>query len=65
MNKKQRKMLIRIIAAAALMIGLSFLPVEGWLRFLLYLVPYFISAMIFFGRPLKESETGSLLTKVF
>ena len=42
MNKKQRKMLIRIIAAAALMIGLSFLPVEGWLRFLLYLVPYFI-----------------------
>ena len=42
MNKKQKKMLIRILAAAALMIGLSFLPVEGWLRFLLYLIPYFI-----------------------
>ena len=42
MNKKQKKMLIRILAAAALMIGLSFLPVEGGLRFLLYLIPYFI-----------------------
>ena len=42
MNKKQKKMLIRILAAAALMVGLSFLPVEGWLRFLLYLIPYFI-----------------------
>ena len=35
-------MLIRILAAAALMVGLSFLPVEGGLRFLLYLIPYFI-----------------------
>ncbi len=42
MNKKQKKMLIRILAAAALMVGLSFLPVEGWLRFLLYMIPYFI-----------------------
>ena len=42
MNKKQKKMLIRILAAAALMIGLSFLPVEGGVRLLLYLIPYFI-----------------------
>ena len=42
MNKKQKKMLIRILAAGASMIGLSFLPVEGGLRFLLYLIPYFI-----------------------
>ena len=42
MNKKQKKMLIRILAAAALMVDLSFLPVEGGLRFLLYLIPYFI-----------------------
>lgn len=42
MNKKQKKMLIRILAAAASMVGLSFLPVEGGLRFLLYLIPYFI-----------------------
>ncbi|MBO5097110.1 MAG: heavy metal translocating P-type ATPase [Agathobacter sp.] len=40
MNKKQKKMLTRIIIAAVLMIVLAFLPVEGWLRFALYMVPY-------------------------
>ena len=42
MNKKQRKMLIRIIVSAVLMIALNFVPVQGVLRFLLYLVPYLI-----------------------
>ncbi len=40
MNKKQKKMLARILIAAALMIALSFVPVSGLPRFLLYLVPY-------------------------
>ncbi len=42
MNKKQRTMLVRIIIAAVLMITLNFIPVTGWLRFLLYLVPYLV-----------------------
>lgn len=42
MNKKQKKTLIRILAAAALMILMNFLPVRGLARFLLYLVPYLI-----------------------
>ena len=42
MNKKQRTMLVRIIIAALLMITLNFIPVTGWLRFLLYLVPYLV-----------------------
>ena len=42
MNKKQKKMLIRIIVSALLMIGLNFVPVEGIARFLLYLIPYLI-----------------------
>ena len=42
MNKKQKKVLVRIIIAAILMIGLKFVPVEGILRFILYMVPYFI-----------------------
>ncbi len=42
MNKKQKKMLVRILAAAALLVVLHFVPVQGWLRFVLYLVPYFI-----------------------
>lgn len=40
MNKKQKKMLARILVAAALMIVLNFVPVEGIPRFLLYLIPY-------------------------
>jgi len=42
MTKKQRKVFYRIIVAAVLMIVLGFLPVQGILRFLLYLVPYLI-----------------------
>ena len=42
MTKKQKKMLIRIIISAALMIGLAFLPIDGLPRFFLYLIPYII-----------------------
>lgn len=42
MNKKQKKMLIRILASAALLIGFNFLPFEGVLRFILYLIPYLV-----------------------
>lgn len=40
MNKKQKKMLTRIIIAAALMIALAFVPATGVVRFALYMVPY-------------------------
>lgn len=42
MNRKQKKNLIRIIASAILLIALHFIPVEGTLRFFLYLIPYVI-----------------------
>ncbi|MDD6662251.1 MAG: heavy metal translocating P-type ATPase [Lachnospiraceae bacterium] len=42
MNKKQKKMLIRIIVAAVLIVVLSLLPVEGWLQFALFMVPYLV-----------------------
>lgn len=42
MTKKQKKMLIRILIAAALLIGFNFLPVTGYVRFILYLIPYLI-----------------------
>ncbi|MBQ8089707.1 MAG: heavy metal translocating P-type ATPase, partial [Pyramidobacter sp.] len=41
MNKKQKKSLVRILAAAAMMIALHFFaPPAGIARFALYLVPY-------------------------
>ena len=42
MTKKQKKVLRRIIIAAVLMVVLGFLPVQGLLRFVLYLLPYLI-----------------------
>ncbi|MDD5873719.1 MAG: heavy metal translocating P-type ATPase [Clostridia bacterium] len=42
MNKKQKKVLIRIIAAAVTMILFAFIPVEGWLEFVLFMIPYLI-----------------------
>lgn len=42
MTKKQKTMLARIIVSAVLMIGLNFAPVDGWIKFGLYLIPYFV-----------------------
>ena len=42
MSKKQRKMLIRILVSAVLLIGFHFLPVEGVMRFICYLIPYLV-----------------------
>ena len=42
MNKKQKKMLIRIIIAAVMLIVLHFIPITGILRLVLYLAVYLI-----------------------
>lgn len=42
MTKKQKKVLYRIVVAAVLMVVLHFVPVEGYGRFLLYLIPYLV-----------------------
>ena len=42
MNKKQKKMLIRILLSAAMLIGFNFLPATGLVRFVLYLIPYVV-----------------------
>ena len=40
MTKKQKKVLYRIIIAAVLLVALRFVPVDGWLKALLYMIPY-------------------------
>lgn len=42
MNKKQKKMLIRVIVASVLVVVLSMLPLVGYLRAALFLIPYFV-----------------------
>ena len=46
MNKKQIKMLVRIITAAVLMIALTvlakFVTLNRWVEFILFMVPYLV-----------------------
>ena len=61
MNKKQKKVLIRILVAAALMIVFSQLPVEGYVRFLLFMIPYLVIGYDI----LKKAFKGILNRQVF
>ncbi len=42
MSRKQKKMLIRILTAAVMLIALSVIPVKGLARFVLYMIPYLV-----------------------
>lgn len=42
MNRKQKRMLFRILLSAALLVILHFIPAEGWLKFSLYMIPYLV-----------------------
>ena len=42
MNKKQKKMLWRIVISTVMLAGLALVPVTGWLRLILYLATYLI-----------------------
>ncbi len=61
MNKKQKKMLTRIIIAAVLLVILSFLPVDGYLKMALYMVPYLVIGYDI----LKKAWKGILNKQVF
>lgn len=61
MNKKQKKMLARILVAAALMVVLSLLPLEGYVRFGLFMVPYLVIGYDI----LKKAGKGILNRQVF
>lgn len=61
MNKKQKKMLIRIIIAAVLIVVFSLLPAEGYPRFVLFMIPYLVIGYDI----LKKAFKGILNKQVF
>lgn len=61
MSRKQEKMLARIILAAVLIIALSLIPVTGYLRFILYMIPYLVIGYDI----LKKAGKGILNRQVF
>ena len=61
MNKKQKKMLVRILVTAAMLIALHFIPVTGILQLGLYLVAYLVIGYDI----LKKAGKGILNKQVF
>ena len=65
MNKKQKKMLIRILAAAAMMAVLAFIPAKGVLRFALYMVPYLTVGYDILWKALKGIKNRQVFDENF
>ena len=61
MNKKQKMVLVRILAAAGLMLVFSLLPLKGYARFLCFLLPYLVIGYDI----LKKAGKGILNRQVF
>lgn len=61
MNKKQKNMLYCIIVAILCIIGLELLPIGGTIKFVLYMVPYFIVGYDI----LKKAIKGIMNKQVF
>lgn len=65
MNKKQKKMLTRIVIAAAMLIVLHFLPVTGLVRLALYLVAYLVIGYDILGKAWKGILNGRVFDENF
>ena len=65
MTGRQKKNLCRIVAAAALLIALHFIPAGGVLRLALYLVPYLIAGYDVLWGCLRHSLRGNVFDEQF
>ena len=61
MTKKQKKMLVRILITAVMLVALHFIPVTGWLRLALYLAAYVVIGYDI----MKKAGQGILNGRVF
>ena len=68
MNKKQKKVLIRIIVAAVLMIALSVIPVvpsKGVIRFVLFMIPYLVIGYDIVYKAVRNISHGQVFDENF
>lgn len=65
MTRKQKKMMVRIILAAVLMIALHFIPVDGVARFACYMVPYLIIGYDILRKAFKGIINGQVFDENF
>ena len=65
MSKKRKKTLGRIVFTAILLIALQFIPAEGWVRFVLYLVPYLVIGYDILWKALRGIVNGQIFDENF
>ncbi|MGN8631207.1 heavy metal translocating P-type ATPase [Blautia sp. HCP3S3_G3] len=65
MNKKQKKVLIRIIAAAFFVVVFSMLPVDGYLKFGLFMIPYFVISYDILKKAIKGIRNRQVFDENF
>ena len=65
MNKKQKKMLARILMAAVLLAAMNFRPTEDWVRFVLYLIPYLVIGYDILWKALKGIKNRQVFDESF
>ena len=66
MNRKQKKILIRLIVSAALLIAFSFIPVQDrYIRFALFLVPYLVIGCDILKKAFKGIIRGQVFDENF
>lgn len=65
MSKKQKNNLYRIIASAVLLVAAAFVPVEGTVRLLVFLVPYFLIGWDVLWMAARNILNGQMLDENF
>ncbi len=65
MNKKQKKVLIRILVTIVLLVVLHFIPVEGYARMALYMIPYLVIGYDILRKALKGIKNRQVFDENF
>ena len=65
MTKKQKRMLIRILASGVLFVGAVLLPLSGWAELAVFLVPYAVIGWDVLWRAVRNIAHGQVFDENF
>ena len=65
MTGKQKKMLKKILIAAALLVVVSVIPAKGWIRFALFLIPYLVIGYAVLKKAVRNILNGQVFDENF
>lgn len=65
MNRKQKKVLIRILIAAALFVAALVLPTQGWVKLCVFLIPYAVIGWDILWRAVVNIAHGQIFDENF